>query len=268
MNPYNVIPHVHYSLFRKCLETGWKIATRTLADHELVLITGGAGTITIEHNAYPLKQGTLLYLYPGVEHSLSSCNDNPMSFYGIHFGYLNAKFSNNQWISEEGNAALPIKIKSEVFAYQKMEGLFKKANKYWNEKSLGFEMICRGSLLEILYNLMHTSEANYSSRLKIEALLAHINKNLHKKITVDDLAEMVNLSPDYLAAQFKNMTGFTIIQYINQCRIDHAKILLLNGELRIKDIASEVGFSDEFYFSKTFKKHEGISPANFIKNMR
>jgi AraC-like DNA-binding protein len=268
MNPYNVIAHVRYSLFRKCPESGWKIDTRTLNDHELVLITGGMGTITIENNVYPLKQGTLLYLYPGIAHSLNSGNDNPMSFYGIHFSYLNAKYFNNQWSSEEGHGALPIKIMSEVFAYQKIEGLFKKANTYWNEKSLGFEMACRSALLEILYNLMHNSEANYASRLKIETLLAYINRNLNKKITVDTLAGMVNLSPDYLAAQFKIITGFTIIQYINQCRIDHAKIMLLNGELRIKDIAAEVGFYDEFYFSKTFKKHEGISPMNFIKNMR
>lgn len=267
MNQYSIIAHVQFSLFRKCLASGWKIDTRALVDHELVLITGGKGKIVMENTTYILKQGTLLYLYPGLLHSLSSNNDNPLSFYGVHFSYQNVRYTNNQWFNEDNNGILPIKIISEVLTYPKVETLFKKLNQHWNEKSLGFEMICRSAFLEILYNLLHTSETNYSSRQKIDSLLTYIRKNLYKKITVEELALQVNLSPDYLASQFKNITGFTIVQYINQCRIDHAKILLLNRELKIKEIALHVGFCDEFYFSKIFKKYEGISPKVFIKNM-
>lgn len=263
MSPYNMIAHVQYSLYRKCPKTGWKIEPRTLVDHELVLITGGRGKITIENNVYTLSQGTLLYLSPGLRHSMVSCNDAPMSFYGVHFCYMNAKCFNNEWNYEDSNGVLPIKNISEVAAYQKIETLFKKLNKCWNEKNLGFEMICRGAFLEIIYDIIHNSETNYASRLKIEALLEYINKNLDKKLTVEELAEMVKFSPDYLSVQFKSITGFTIIQYINQCRIDHAKILLLDKEMKVKDIAIKVGFSDEFYFSKMFKKHEGISPRIF-----
>ena len=118
-------------------------------------------------------------------------------------------------------------------------------------------------MLEILYSIMHNSEANYASRTKIEILITYINNNLCKKITVENLAQMVNWSPDYLSVQFKTITGLTVIQYINRCRIDNAKILLLNDDLRIKDIALKTGFSDEFYFSKTFKKLEGIGPREF-----
>lgn len=263
MSPYNVIAHVQYSLYRKCPERGWKIEPRMLLDHELVLITGGRGRITIENTVYTLKQGTLLYLPPGLKHSMASSSNNPMSFYGVHFCYINTSHFNGEWSCEESNDALPIRNITEVAAYQKMETLFKKINNYWNEKSLGFEMICRGMLLEVLYSVMHNSENNYSSRLKTETLLTYINKNLDKKLTVESLAGIVKLSPDYLSVQFKNITGFTVIQYINQCRIDNAKILLLNNEMRIKDIAIAVGFNDEFYFSKMFKKYEGISPRDF-----
>lgn len=263
MNPYNVIAHVQYSLYRKCPEKGWRIAPRVLLDHELVLITGGRGRIAIENTVYTLKQGTLLYLPPGLKHSMASSSNNPMSFYGVHFCYTTANYFNNEWSCENSNEALPIKNISEVAAYPKIEAIFKKINSFWNEKSLGFEMICRGALLEILYSAFHNSEGNYSSRLTTETLIAYINKNLNKKLTVEALAGIVKLSPDYLSVQFKTITGFTIIQYINRCRIDNAKILLLNNEMRIKDIAIKVGFSDEFYFSKTFKKYEGISPRSF-----
>ena len=263
MNPYNIIAHVHYSLFRKCSETGWKLDTRTLLDHELVLITGGKGMLITENTTHSLKQGTLLYLSPGFRHSMVSCNDNPLSFYGLHFGYMNATHFNNEWDCREHQDALPSKNISEVAAYQKLESLFKKVNQYWNEKRPGYEMICRGVMLEILYSIMHNSEASYASRCKIETLITYISNNLQDKITVEHLARMANWSPDYLSVQFKTITGLTVIQYINRCRIDKAKIMLLNNELLVKDIASSLGFSDEFYFSKTFKKLEGISPREF-----
>lgn len=127
---------------------------------------------------------------------------------------------------------------------------------------------CLKSGWKIDTRTLTVTEVNYSSRRKIETLLAYINKNLHEKLTIQALAKMIDQSPDYLAAQFKSITGFTIIQYINKCRIDQAKIMLLNDGMRIKDVAVKVGFCDEFYFSKTFKKYEGISPVHFIKNMR
>lgn len=263
MNPYNVIAHVHYSLFRKCPATGWKLDTRTLVDHELVLITGGKGQLITDDTVHPLKQGTLLYLAPGLKHSMASCNENPLSFYGLHFGYIDASHFNNEWSFEASREHLPIKNISEVIAYPKMETLFKKINQHWNEKGLGYEMVCRSVMLELLYSIIHNSEASYASRMKIETLLPYINQNLDKKITVGSLAQMANWSPDYLSAQFKTITGLTILQYINRCRIDKAKILLLTPELRIRDVAGMVGFSDEFYFSKMFKKYEGISPRKF-----
>lgn len=268
MSPYNTVAHVGYSLFRKCLKTGWKIDTRTLTDHEIVLITGGQGIINLKDSVCHLKKGTLLYLSPGVEHSMYSCNDNPMSFYGVHFNYINLKHFNHQWNSKEDCEVLPLKIFSTVLVYEKTEELFKKLNKYWNEKSLGYELICRSTLMEILYTILQHSEINYSSRQKIETLLTYINQHLHEKISIEMLAQMAELSPDYLSAQFKSITGFTIIQYINKCRIDQAKIMLLNDGMRIKDVAAKVGFCDEFYFSKLFKKHEGISPVHFIRNFR
>lgn len=268
MNSNNIVAHVQYSLFRKCLKTGWEIAPRSLADHELVLITGGKGQVAIENKVHPLKQGVLLYLSPELKHSLISCNDDPMSFYGIHFSYLIADFFNNQWKCEGRNEVLPIKAVSDAVAYQKLQVLFKKINLYWNEKPPGYEMICRSALLEVLCQCMCYSEVNYASRKKIETLLAYINKNLNRRIAVEEMAEIVNLSPDYLGVQFKSITGFTIVQYLNRSRIDQAKVLLLDENLRIRDIAEKLGFCDEFYFSKTFKKYEGISPLNYVKGMK
>lgn len=268
MNPYQITAHVQYSLYRKCSENGWRITPRALADHELVLITGGKGEATIESRTFFLNSGIVLYFSPGLRHSICSCDDDPLTFYGIHFTYLFTEFLNNRWKCESGCGALPIRNMSVAGAYQKMELLFRKVNRCWNEKELGYELICRSVLLEILSQCMCHFEVNYASQKKVERLLAFINQNLERRITVGEMADMVNLSPDYLTAQFKGITGFTTIQYLNRCRIDRAKILLLDGDNKIKDVAEKVGFCDEFYFSRTFKKYEGISPIHYVKRMR
>lgn len=268
MNPYHIVAHAQYSLHRNCPKTGWKIEWRALADHELVLITGGKGEAKIEDKVFLLKAGTMLYFSPGLRHAIKSSEESPLSFYGIHFVYLYADFINNQWKYENGKGALPVRNVFEIAAYQKMESLFGKLNRCWNEKTLGYEMICRSALLEILSQCMCHSEVNFASRKRVEEVLAFISQNPGRRITVGELAEMVKLSPDYLAAQFKCVTGFTIIQYMNRSRIDRAKILLLDESRKIREVAEMLGFSDEFYFSRTFKKYEGISPSNFVKNMR
>lgn len=264
MNPYNIVAHARYSLFRECPKTGWKIEPRALADHELVLITGGKGKVMIESGLFLLKAGVMLYFPPGLNHSMHSDNDNPLTFYGVHFSYFFAEFFNNQWKYEDGREALPVKNFFEIIAFQKMELLFRKLNQCWNEKAPGYEMMCRSTLLEILCQSMCRDEINYAVRKKITCLLTFMNENLEKKITVREMAEMVNLSPDYLSAQFKCITGFTIVQYLNRNRIDRAKVMLSDGRQKIREVAEKLGFCDEFYFSRVFKKYEGVSPANYV----
>lgn len=265
MNPYQIVAHARYSLHRECPKTGWKIETRALVDHELVLVTGGRGKVVIEGSDFSLMPGTMLYFPPGLRHSMFSCNDNPLSFYGVHFSYLSVDFFSDEWKCEGGKEVLPVRNIFETAAYQKMELLFERLNRCWNEKGLGYEMICRSILLEILCQCLCCDEINYASRKKIETLMGFIHKNLERKITVGEMAKMVDLSPDYLSVQFKCITGFTIVQYLNRSRIDRAKVLLLDEKMKIGDAAEKLGFCDEFYFSRVFKKYEGVSPANYVK---
>lgn len=265
MNPNHIVAHAQYSVYRKCPQSGWKIETRALADHELVLIIGGRGEAVIENKVFFLKTGNMLYFSPGLRHSMRSSGEEPLVFYGVHFSCLDAAFHNGQWKCESSREALPVRNMFETAGYQRMELLFQKLNCCWNEKSPGYEMICRSVLLEILSQCMCQFEGNYAVRKKIEALLAFINQNLERRITVGELAKRADLSPDYLAAQFKCITGCTVIQYINRSRIDRAKPLLLDENLKIREVAERLGFCDEFYFSRTFKKYEGVGPADFVK---
>lgn len=91
----------------------------------------------------------------------------------------------------------------------------------------------------------------------------YIDQNFQRPVSINELAEKVVLSPSYLSHLFSKETGMTITSYTDLQRIDHAKKLLIQTTLLIKEIAFQSGFSDQNYFSRIFKKYTGQSPAAF-----
>ncbi|RXZ79513.1 response regulator [Paenibacillaceae bacterium] len=102
-----------------------------------------------------------------------------------------------------------------------------------------------------------------------EYIRAHFNTDL----SLTDISNRFYLSPQYISRRFKEIYGCTFIQFITDLRVEKAKSLLMNTSLSILKISELVGYEDETYFSKVFKKHKGISPkqyrkANKDKNMQ
>jgi AraC-like DNA-binding protein len=94
-------------------------------------------------------------------------------------------------------------------------------------------------------------------------LINWIEKNYTEKITLDDMATQCGLTPKYLCAFFKKMTGYTPTEYINRYRIEKACLALSDGHTSITDAAFDNGFNELSYFSKLFKKHMNCTPREF-----
>jgi len=95
-----------------------------------------------------------------------------------------------------------------------------------------------------------------------------IRTNYKKKIKLVDISKAIYLSPYYLSHIFKRETGVTLMEYLAKVRIEEAKYLLENTPLNTTRIAFQVGYSDQSYFCKVFKKSEGISPSDYRKRMK
>ena len=90
-----------------------------------------------------------------------------------------------------------------------------------------------------------------------------INNNYMNKITLEEVASHVYLSPSYFSKVFKDEMDCNFNTYVNQVRVERSKGLLLGGNTNLVDIANMVGFEDQSYFSKIFKRVVGISPGRF-----
>lgn len=100
----------------------------------------------------------------------------------------------------------------------------------------------------------------------MDKILYYITNNYNKELRLELLAELFNYNSAYLGKSFKNYTGESFNVYIDKLRIDKAKELLLNKDMRVYQISKEVGYKHIDYFHSKFKKYVGISPLEYRKS--
>lgn len=100
---------------------------------------------------------------------------------------------------------------------------------------------------------------------EMDYALQYIEKNIAKRVTLEDVASFMNISPHYFSKLFKNEVGINFIDYTTERKILRSKELIAGTSEPINNIAFELGFNEANYFSKVFKKITGISPSEFRK---
>lgn len=127
---------------------------------------------------------------------------------------------------------------------------------------------------EILTQAFHTlKEWLYDSnqnkyRKDIMDIIAFVEDNYMKKISLSMIAGNFNINESYLSRIFKMETGKTLIYYINERKMTHAMDLLSDPNIMIKEAAYRVGIEDQFYFNKVFKKFYAMSPSEYRKKVK
>lgn len=97
----------------------------------------------------------------------------------------------------------------------------------------------------------------------VDEVKAIIQKRYRDKLSIEEIAKSVYLSPTYICLLFKQETGQTINGYLTEIRMEAAKKLLLSGEHKVLDVAISVGYQDQKYFCKLFKKYTGVNPSEY-----
>ncbi|AIQ24901.1 response regulator [Paenibacillus sp. FSL H7-0737] len=149
-----------------------------------------------------------------------------------------------------GATTLLESFESDISQAESMEGL-----------SLSIEQAMQEAI-----NLLYQVKSNIY-RKEVLRITEILQENVENKITLDRLAQEVNMNVNYLCRVFKQDTGRSIVQYMNELKINKAIELLKLPGTRIKEVASQVGIDDPFYFNRVFKKIVGLSPSDFRKKL-
>ncbi|QYR19623.1 response regulator [Paenibacillus sp. sptzw28] len=116
--------------------------------------------------------------------------------------------------------------------------------------------------------IMHYAKQNKTNTNNIiKRVCDYIHTYYKKDISLTEMAQLANMSISYFSSWFKRCTGRTLVQYIQEVRIEKAKQLLLETQLKNYEIAEQVGFATQPYFIRVFKSSVGVSPNAYRKRM-
>ncbi|WP_266205069.1 AraC family transcriptional regulator [Pontibacter kalidii] len=238
----------------------------------ILFVTQGSGTHTIDFKEYEVKPGTVFFMTPGQVHSwqLSTDADGYIIFFTqefyareypnkllFEFPFFNALLYNPVLsITEEHEAAL-------------MPILLLLREEHSQTRPMREVMLSRylDILLIQLYRLYQPNEAQTGFRGKEQTLLQNLEKliDLHYKEhqPVAFYAERLHVTPKYLNETCKNSLGNTTKELIQYRTLLEAQRLLVHAELTSSQIAAELGYFDNTYFFRFFKKHTGLTPEQF-----
>ena len=121
------------------------------------------------------------------------------------------------------------------------------------------------TLRDGLCHVLKNKHKTYKDHV-VSSVQKYIGSHLEDRLTLNDVAAVFGLSPNYLSALFKKNCGIGFSEYITQKKITLAKSLLLEQGMKVYEVADCLGFESAFYFSKVFKKVEGMSPRDFIQS--
>lgn len=245
--------------------------------NRIYFITEGEGWVQFNNTNYHLTPGKL-FLIPKFTFHNYRCNDKMGHYYICFFDEL--AFGENI---------------HDCFGFQHLvdaitgdELLFRRINEinpsgkihnpdpaiYDNDKTLySFtshrHLIKTSGIIEIqgiIYQLVSRfisdcqSPHSNTQKKRLSKITHYVQQNLHKKLALKDLAELVCLSPDYFSSLFLEVMGIRPMEYVNRIRIERAQLLLLTTDLTVTQIAENVGIASNSYFTTLFKKQTLTTP--------
>lgn len=188
--------------------------------------------------------------------------------YPIFDGNENVGFISVSGYKTENGDSYIKKISREYnFDYSALKEIYSSLNDNFPEKEKIDTLIhplCQ--MLELSY--IKSEDIPSKEESLSEKIVRYIKRNRNRNITSKDICEKFSCSRSYMSSEFNKFTGKGIREFINELRIEDAKLLLKNSCLTVTEIALSVGFTDSNYFSSIFKSYIGESPMKYRKNAR
>lgn len=230
-----------------------------LAFH-LTLITYGKCVYWINHEKVIVEKGDLL-LIPG-----------HIPYYGKSIPtVVHTKFVVN-FKKTDIDARLPIlqlqdPLKQKLGCYEIIHERLRGMLGQWKDRPHYYEMMAEAMLTEALIYLNQERDRGVISSEKhrrIESMKQYIQLHYRKKVTKEELGDVIHTTPNYAATLFKAVTNQTISEYVHLLRMKTAVYMLTESELTISEISDFLGYSDVSYFHRIFKRNLGGPPSEFL----
>lgn len=269
------IANIHYFEFTRQYQT----FKDNHAFRELVYVDTGAINVEAENFSGRLTENMLIIHKTGEIHSLTCPEDSAPNVIIIGFECRADEldlFSKSP-VTLEGEQQ---KILTEII--KEGRTVFKAPYDVPNLKDMkkrrdypfGADQMIKLKLEMLLIELVRsklTEKAGLGNEIfdpKTHEIYNYVNKNFRENITLSELCFIFGTNKTTLCSSFKKAYGDTVIGYINHLKIKEAKKLLREGNYNLTEISAMLGFSSVHYFSRMFKKQQGVSPSEYIRTIK
>lgn len=243
-------------------------------EFEIIMIKSGTGNFRILTENYTCNAGDILVIPPNLVHAIHQKDSEIMEYFNILFKFqllepdensttyqkYFAKFLQNNFFTVHlrYGTELNSKIRSEI------EYLIDNRHEKYETQ----ELMIKSKLFKIIHYLQAIvsplpaeSKKNVSQISRLKPLLKYTSENFSKDISINQAAEICNLSPSHFMKFFKKMTGITFVNYLNLLRLEKAQVLLKSTDLTVSEVAEQVGFHNFSYFIRSFHSQYGTTPG-------
>ena len=255
--------------------------TRDFVNHkhvafEIAYIVSGNGLYTTQTHIHEMNAGDFFVFSSNEIHKITKIAEGGMTLINLHiepellFGRsmdsLSAEnrnfcFQHSLEFSNHITASNASKLK-DIFMIIKSE-----LENQQEEYSLLTKSLLNILLITLIrdYNYTTRSGANPKHAKALQTALKYINTHITERLTLEEVAQIAHITPNYFSALFHDFFNIRFQDYINTQRIDLAKRYLTdsNSDLTILDIAAHCGFNNSANFNKAFRKHTGLTPNEY-----
>jgi AraC-like DNA-binding protein len=277
------------SVFLEDTAPNWSKSESITDNHILMYVASGKLVYRLNHVNIPLTKGDILYIPKGTLRAGMGDGTTPHQKYAVLFttGEMdnpnatnhpndpnNPTAANDPAAADARRNSIPLlggKQYRLLHArnYEYMKQRFSLLVQQWLGKLPHYETICSGIVLELLGLTAREAETSEFPSKKLSMVMAiqqHILDSYQHPIRLETLSQLVDRTPNYVTRIFREVTGQTPIDYLHQVRIYAARDLMLNSSMTIGQVADLLGYCDQSYFNRMYKKIAGHPPSNLVSH--
>lgn len=243
--------------------------------HTLIYLTAGEAYMNIGSELYTIHENEMLVVPAGQIFSFEQydtskfnrgylCNFNDKMLAGkIGTAQLYKEF---EFLKIWGHPCLSLKSETSRFVRQLLERLYIA----YSHEGTGNLLILQSYLIALLCEMKEAYQPLQVNQQSASLILANkfrelLSKYVTTKHRVSDYAQLLHVTPNHLNKSVKSITSMSPTKWIDETLLLEAKVLLAQTQLSAGEIASSIGIDDQSYFSRLFKKYEGMTPLDYRK---
>jgi AraC-like DNA-binding protein len=233
---------------------------RTLTEYQIIYITQGRGIFESNNRTHVVVPGSIIIIFPGVHHFYKPELEIGWTEYWVGFKGPYADALCEKVFLSPKKPIYEVGLQDGLLSlYTKIFELVQSQRPLYQPRASAHVLTL---IAEILADERRSAQHTHSEHL-VDRTKFLMEENIYDEINLNAIGEALCVSTSHLNDVFKSYTAMTPYQYFISIKIRKAKELLESGELAIKEVAFRLGFDDQYYFSRLFKKKTGIPPSRW-----